>query len=208
MKQKYLLFGAGLVALALVIFLVLGNENDTQAYKEKVENDRLNRDRYFKNSAESPITKKDSFVGLQYFAINPDFKIKAKLSLIKGAEPFPIQMTKGDAEKYSKFGYATFKYQGKEYKILLLHKPGDKFLFLPFLDASNKKTTYRGGRYINNVAFPKTDEVILDFNYATNPYCVYNDDYTCPIPPKENRLDFEINAGEKLYQKPDNQNNK
>jgi hypothetical protein len=201
MKQKYLLFGAGLIALALVVFLVLGDENDTQAYKEKVENDRLNRDRYFKNSAESPISQKDSFVGLQYFAINPDFKIKAKLSVIKGAEPFPIQMTKGDAEKYAKFGYATFKYQGKEYKMLLLHKPGDKFLFLPFLDASNKKTTYRGGRYINNVAFPKTDEVILDFNYATNPYCVYNDDYTCPIPPKENRLDFEINAGEKLYKK-------
>jgi len=208
MKQKYLLFIAGLVALALVVFLVLGSESDIQAYKEKVENDRLNRDRIFKNSAESPIGQRDKFKGLQYFAINPDFRIKAKLSVLRNAEPYPIQMTKSDPEKYARFGYATFKYQGKEYKMLLLQKSGDKFLFLPFTDASNGKTTYRGGRYINNVAFPKTDEIVLDFNYATNPYCVYNEDYTCPIPPKENRLDFEISAGEKSYKKPENQDNK
>jgi uncharacterized protein (DUF1684 family) len=201
MKQKYLLFGAGLVALALVIFLVLGSENTTQAYIEKVENDRLNRDRIFKNSAESPITKRDSFQGLRYFPINPDFRIKARFEIIKNAVPYPIQMTKSDPENYVKFGYAIFKYQGKEYKMLVLHKPGDKFLFLPFKDASNGKTTYEGGRYINNVAFPKTDEIILDFNYATNPYCVYNPDYTCPIPPKENKLDFPVEVGEKKYEK-------
>ena len=201
MKQKYLLFVASLVALILIIFLVMGDESAKQAYFEKIETDRANRDRSFKTSAESPIAKKDSFQGLVYFPIEPDFKIKARFEAIKGAEPYPIQMTKTDPELYAKFGYAIFKYQGKEYRLLLLHKPGDKFLFLPFLDTSNGKDTYLGGRYINNVAFPKIDEVILDFNYATNPYCVYNDDYTCPIPPKENRLDFAVLAGEKMYGK-------
>jgi uncharacterized protein (DUF1684 family) len=201
MKQKYLLFVASLVALTLIIFLVLGDESAKQAYLEKVETDRANRDKIFKTSAESPIARKDSFQGLSYFPIDPNFKIKARFEPIKGAEPYRIQMTKSDPELYAKFGYAIFSYQGKTYKLLLLHKPGDRFLFLPFLDASNGKETYSGGRYINNVAFPKADEVILDFNYATNPYCVYNEDYTCPIPPKENRLDFAVLAGEKMYRK-------
>jgi uncharacterized protein (DUF1684 family) len=42
---------------------------------------------------------------------------------------------------------------------------------------------------------------MIDFNLAYNPFCVYNDDYSCPIPPKENYLDIAIKAGEKNYVK-------
>jgi uncharacterized protein (DUF1684 family) len=38
----------------------------------------------------------------------------------------------------------------------------------------------------------------LDFNTAYHPYCVYNHDYVCPIPPPENRLPVAIRAGERL----------
>jgi uncharacterized protein (DUF1684 family) len=37
--------------------------------------------------------------------------------------------------------------------------------------------------------------MILDFNYAYNPYCAYTDGYSCPITPQENYIDIEVNAG-------------
>ncbi|WP_448529605.1 DUF1684 domain-containing protein [Raineya sp.] len=201
-KPKFLLFLVAIIALALIVFVVVSDQNDTQAYIQKIETEREQRNQTFKISAESPIAKRDSFQGLQYFPPNPDWRIKARVEYIKNGKPIAIAMTKSEPQPYLPYAYAYFNYQGKEYKLMLLHKTGDKFLFLPFYDASNGKETYKGGRYINNVAFPKGEQIVLDFNYATNPYCVYNDDYTCPIPPKENKLDFPILAGEKMYQKP------
>ena len=40
----------------------------------------------------------------------------------------------------------------------------------------------------------------INLNDAYNPYCAYNDAWTCPIPPAENRLAVHIRAGEKLPQ--------
>ncbi len=39
----------------------------------------------------------------------------------------------------------------------------------------------------------------IDFNDAYNPYCAYNELYSCPIPPAENRINVAITAGEKNY---------
>jgi hypothetical protein len=41
--------------------------------------------------------------------------------------------------------------------------------------------------------------VVLDFNRAYNPPCAFTTFATCPLPPKENRLDLAILAGEKAY---------
>jgi len=34
---------------------------------------------------------------------------------------------------------------------------------------------------------------------AYNPYCAYNDQYSCPLTPWENRLKVPIRAGEKVF---------
>jgi uncharacterized protein (DUF1684 family) len=39
---------------------------------------------------------------------------------------------------------------------------------------------------------------VLDFNYAYNPSCAYNDEWVCPLSPPENRLLFAVDAGEKV----------
>jgi uncharacterized protein (DUF1684 family) len=39
----------------------------------------------------------------------------------------------------------------------------------------------------------------VDFNLAYNPYCAYNEEFACPIPPAENTLPIRIEAGEKLF---------
>lgn len=74
---------------------------------------------------------------------------------------------------------------------------GDGY-FLPFMDATTGEESYSDGRYLD---LPSTDDgrLVVDFNYAYNPYCAYNANWSCPIPPSENRLTVAITAGEKTY---------
>ena len=74
-------------------------------------------------------------------------------------------------------------------------------MFLPFLDETNGKTSYGGGRFIDVLT---TDEetdgtITIDFNKAYNPYCAYSDRYSCPITPRNNFIAIEINAGVMTY---------
>nr|WP_233188689.1 DUF1684 domain-containing protein [Tenacibaculum sp. SG-28] len=71
------------------------------------------------------------------------------------------------------------------------------------LDASNGVSTYQGGRYVDVLVSDTTPSgtVEIDFNTAYNPYCAYNDLYSCPIPPKENYIATEILAGVKDFKK-------
>jgi uncharacterized protein (DUF1684 family) len=77
-------------------------------------------------------------------------------------------------------------------------------LFIPFRDATNGTETYGAGRYLVDAAksadLGTTDvgELILDFNFATQPSCAYDPRWACPLAPPENRLDVEIRAGERL----------
>ena len=78
--------------------------------------------------------------------------------------------------------------------------PYKNLLFVPFKDLTNGKETYGAGRYMDIVK-PRGDEAILNFNLAYNPNCAYgSEDFSCPIPPKENFLQAEIKAGEKIFE--------
>ncbi|HLE52058.1 MAG TPA: DUF1684 domain-containing protein, partial [Anaerolineales bacterium] len=70
--------------------------------------------------------------------------------------------------------------------------------FLPFADALAGSETYGAGRYLEPEPAGK-GKLLVDFNYAYNPYCAYNDQYSCPLTPWENRLKVPIRAGEKVF---------
>ena len=74
----------------------------------------------------------------------------------------------------------------------------EDYLFLPFTDKTNGDSSYGGGRYLD-LKLPEGDSIIIDFNQAYNPYCAYNDKYSCPVPPKSNNLDIEVLAGVKTF---------
>ena len=75
-------------------------------------------------------------------------------------------------------------------------------LFIPFADATTSNETYEGGRYIDlNISDIKDGIIIIDFNKAYNPYCAYDHDYSCPLPPKENHITIAVRAGEKRFKK-------
>jgi uncharacterized protein (DUF1684 family) len=178
---------------------------DTTAQLTKIKEHREKENKEFRTPDESPLKEKDlkSFVELPFFAPNMAFCFEATFTRTSNEAPFYMETTTSRMPEYVKYGTLTFNYQGTSYTLSLyqssslIKKPGyEDYLFIPFTDLSNDEETYGGGRYLD-FRIPKGDKVILDFNLCYNPYCAYNEKYSCPIPPKENFLNFSVNAGVK-----------
>jgi uncharacterized protein (DUF1684 family) len=188
-----------------VIFILIYTFADTSAndtYLEKLNKFRAEKDKFFKASAESPFEDKKKFTRLNYFPPDQAYRIKAAVESIKDTARLKLRMTGGEEESFIKYGYASFKLKDQTHKVLLLLKMGEEgekdALFLPFTDETNGFDTYGGGRYLD-LELDKDGQLIIDFNFAYNPFCAYNHNYTCPVPPKENHFNIKINAGEKDY---------
>ncbi|MGB5242375.1 MAG: DUF1684 domain-containing protein [Lutimonas sp.] len=194
-------------AFFLILFLCVQSVSAQQSVVKDIKKfqKKLNED--FMNSAKSPLTEADlaNFNELSFFPIDTTYVVKAKIERIKDAKPFKMQTTTDRLPIYVLFAKASFELKGKNYSLEiyqnenLMNSAIDKdYLFLPFTDMSNGKTSYEGGRYID-LEVPKGDELIIDFNQAYNPYCAYNPKFSCPIPPKQNHLNTFIEAGVKKY---------
>lgn len=84
--------------------------------------------------------------------------------------------------------------RGEEYR-LAAFKDGRR-LQLVFADATSDVDTYGVGRFL--FIAPNPDgSITLDFNYAVLPPCAFSYNFNCPLPPKQNRFPFRIEAGEK-----------
>jgi len=114
-----------------------------------------------------------------------------------------LPMTDGSVERYLRHSFAEFELKGESVRLLLLQAADEtdkKNFFLAFADDTSGGESYGGGRYLN-LRQDGQQSITIDFNLAYNPYCAYNPDFACPIPPKENILDIPIRAGEKNYDK-------
>jgi len=92
-------------------------------------------------------------------------------------------------------GVLRFLIDGEEDRIITL--VGGERMFIIVGDLTNQDETYQAGRYLY-VDIPAEGEVIttIDFNKMYNPLCAYSAFTTCQLPPKENRLDVRIEAGD------------
>lgn len=136
----------------------------------------------------------DQFESIPNYDYQDAWAIEAKL-IPKFNEFIMITNVLGQQYEWRVMGHILFEYQGKQYELLALEESGK--LWVIFSDETNLNETYPTGRYLY-VDFPdKTGKLNLDFNYAYNPPCAFTSFATCPIPPKENRLDFAVSAGEK-----------
>jgi uncharacterized protein (DUF1684 family) len=178
---------------------------DEKAQTSKEYQEELNVS--FADSLHSPLTNEDRlhFDHLDFFPIDEKYIVKAKFIKLKKQKPFEMPTTTTRKPKYIKYGKLHFTIDSKELvltvyrNIDLSKRKGFKdYLFLPFLDETNGIETYGGGRFLD-MKVPKSNEVIIDFNKAYNPYCAYNHKYSCPIVPLENQLAVEINAGVKKF---------
>lgn len=189
-----------IIGVTILNFLTIGESDES--YVERIETDRIDRNGFMLSST-SPLTDEDksNFEGLKYYPIDPSYKLTAKIEVFGQRQPIFITSTTGEQLKYIPFGHVFFELEGKEQKLILYQDWEEKDpnrLSLMFADATSDVETYGGGRYMD-VMYRNTNSVILDFNTAYNPYCHFNDEYSCPIPPRENLLEIAIEAGEKLY---------
>ena len=162
----------------------------------------------FKNPETSPLTKEDLevFAGLDFFPIDTSLRVEADFLRTPLETPFEMPTTTERKPLYVKYGEAHFQLKGKKFKLniyqnleLRSNPEYVDYLFVPFTDLTNGKDSYSGGRYID-ARIPKGRKIVLNFNTAYNPYCAYNGRYSCPIPPEENHLQLEIEAGVKDFE--------
>ena len=163
----------------------------------------------FKDASTSPLTKKDrkEFEGLDFFKFDSTFVVTAELKLIPDTKWFNMKTTTKRLSKERIYGVLTLSIHNETYRLNVyqgeenMQTEGlEDYLFLPFLDDTNGEESYGGGRYID-LRIPESDTIIIDFNRAYNPYCVYNEKFSCPIVPRDNYLPIEIKAGVKSYKK-------
>lgn len=150
---------------------------------------------------DSDAPARKEFTHLSWFPVDPSWRIEAKFT--PWDKPRAIKfdtVIDGLKEEDPSPGYVSFNKDGTEYKLDAVIDDGE--LFLIFRDQTSGKSTYPAARFLyaelpKNLKAPST--VVLDFNKAINPPCVFTAYATCPLPPPQNRLTLAVNAGELIY---------
>ncbi len=194
-----------ILVLAIAAFIFYSMQGGApENYQAEIQKDRADKAEFMKSNDESPFLKDSiEFEALNYFPIDEKFRVKAKLESIEGKKVVLLTTSDGLEQKYLEYAYAVFKLNETEHRLLILELmdmgPQRGKLFLAFADNTSGDETYGAGRYLDVKKIPAATSIFLDFNLTYNPYCAYNDSYSCPFPPKENILKVAINAGEKNY---------
>ncbi|MBI2040064.1 DUF1684 domain-containing protein [Candidatus Microgenomates bacterium] len=171
--------------------------------QEKLLEFRKQKDKAWKNDKESPLTEdqKRDFKGLNYYPpnLNLSFELTLNKNIPDVGKKVIIKTTGGEEQVYLRAGKVIFTVEGKGVEAIVFEDPEQEQFqyYLLFRDQTTGKETYENGRMLQ---IPKKgDKLIIDFNYAYNPYSSYNDNWDCPITPEENILPVAIKAGEKKF---------
>ncbi len=205
---RWLFFSISSLCLILLLgkldpLLAQREENPLEQREQKLKGFRERRDRFFREDPQSPLKERDrkKFTGLSYYTIDLKYAMTGRIEKYP-TEPKPLYVTlptsRGAGRKYVKYGRFKFKLDGKEFVLQIYRRLASDELFLPFKDKTSGVETYEKGRYLY-IEPMDGERVLIDFNRAYNPFCHFNEKYTCPFAPEENRLDIAIQAGEKRF---------
>ena len=159
---------------------------------------RAEKDEFYGSHPQSPLTReqKKDFKGLNYFPENTALSLEVMVEEFPEKETIQMQTSTGDVQHYERFGRFKFDVDGQSVELTIYQN--EHGFFLPFVDSLAGSETYPAGRYLEPEPLPG-GRFLVDFNMAYNPYCAYNEMWSCPITPAENRLKVPIRAGEKLF---------
>ena len=163
---------------------------------------RIEKDEIFEFDEHSPLTpeQRENFLGLNYFPVDEALRFELEIDPFEDPQEIKMQTSTGDLRDFTRFGQVHFTVDEKPVSLTIY--ANQYGYFIPFVDSQAGKETYGAGRYLDPVEL-EDGQIVLDFNLAYNPYCAYNDLYSCPIPPAENRLPVAIRAGEKNFKPAD-----
>jgi len=202
-KRYLLLLLVGLVQLSC-------SDNNSvlkldEQFVNQLQQERENKDWEMQNETYSPfiVDSTAKFQPLKYYDPTGEFIFNSKLYKKTFQDTIAIFGTRGEERKAIVEGYVLLNYQGKEYKLNIYKSFGkndQEYYSIWFTDKTTGNETYHVGRYLDFELNPDPNFIYtIDFNRAFNPYCAYSSRFTCPIPTKDDYLDFEIKAGEKNF---------
>lgn len=175
--------------------------NDLQRFRAEI-------DQFMKLHPQSPLDpeQRPQFIALSYYPEAPELCLTVPVERYPDNEPLvTMQTSTGDTRQYRRWGRFSFTVEEQEGELTIYADTYGHDLFLPFKDVTNGDETYGAGRYLDNhrptIQRLQGELYQIDFNYAYNPYCAYQTNYSCPLPPRENWLKIPIRAGEKDFVK-------
>jgi len=177
--------------------------DDSRGYADRIASERAAKDAAFLAGNDPiPQAKHAEFLPLAYFAIEPDYNVPAALKPSNDATIIDMPTSTGTNRKMRRAGTLEFTLKGQPLKLTAFVEVGTdpSHLFVPFSDLTSGTETYAAGRFMD-LSRNGSGMYEMDFNRAYIPYCYYNPTYECPYPPRENRLDIPIRAGERMKKK-------
>lgn len=163
----------------------------------RIETSRTFKDSLFRHDGESPLRPEDvaGFEGLRYYPPDLSWRFVGQLHRYGRTRQIPLADTGGSTIAVERFGRFVFEHEEKQYWLEIYRSLQGGDLTVYYTDLTTGESTYSAGRY---APISRTEEgaYVLDFNGSYNPYCAYNTDYICPLPPAHNYLPFAVTAGE------------
>jgi uncharacterized protein len=181
--------------------------HDPRAAPARLLGFRAAKDRLFATHPSSPVpsTAKRDFRGLAYWRHDAALSFRLPLEPDPDAPPLDVPLSsEGPSMPYARIGWVSFVVGGTAARLAVywLNEYAGG-IFIPFRDATSGNETYGGGRYLWDSGKgadlgSQGEELVIDFNYAFHPSCVYDPVWSCPLAPQENWLTVPIRAGERL----------
>jgi len=137
------------------------------------------------------------FDGIPHYPVDAAWRLVARFEPANG-RTITVPDVLGIATDEESPGTVLLDVGGATHSIDALPGGDDGELWLVFGDETNGDTTYGGGRFLYTPPPAADGTVVVDFNVAYNPPCVFSPYATCPLPPPQNRLAARIEAGERL----------
>jgi uncharacterized protein len=193
---------ASWILLVSLAFAGCGSSPAEEDYPAKIAALRAAKDESFKSDPDSPVPadKKATLLPLAYYAIDEGYAVPASLEPSADRTRIEVPTSIGKIRALEVVGTLKFSLKGQPLKLtafMEIEEPRSNRLFVPFADLTSGTETYPAGRYMELDPTP-TGIYLVDFNIAYHPYCYYSPEYDCPFPPKENRLNVAIRAGERM----------
>jgi uncharacterized protein (DUF1684 family) len=175
-------------------------ETDEQAVAEVQQFRALKDEAFAGTDSPVPAERRAALLPLAYFPISLDYRVPAVLRTYPDRPTMEMPTSTGQLRTMVRVGRLEFTLKGQALSLSAFIEQGARDfsrLFVPFSDLTSGTETYPAGRYLDLDRTP-TGLYVIDFNRAYHPFCYYNEAYDCPYPPRENRLQVPIRAGERM----------
>jgi uncharacterized protein (DUF1684 family) len=201
----YFLFLSGFLTAQIIPY---DSELIEEKYEDYIAERRQKEEASFRDKETTLLADEyfENFTGLNYYPVDLKYRIVGKLTRLPQSKKVNLDLTNGTPYGFLHYGKISFFMEGEAIELIVFEFPshpgsGPTAIFVPFTDMTTGEENFGGGRFMI-IKIPKGDQIVVDFNLAINPICVYDPDHACPVSPGSNFIGKRITAGAAMYYDP------